>query len=239
MITQPRPKKPLAERCLNNTLKTNESPIEIEHLSPATTAVRRFGGLALVWRARRFFLSSLLALTSPSLDAQPVRLTSQAIAEAKKLEAEDARFTIHHAPFGCMDTVLKPKGVVVAGVFLDLGISSPQFDDASRGFRPEQDGPLDLRFDVTRGIPASDYLRRVERDDLARVIETYGETADATAARRVADAVCLARETGEGGAVHDQGVRVARREGERAGVPGDAPGEADVSSASDRAQSGV
>ena len=48
-----------------------------------------------------------------------------------------------------MDTVLKPLGVKCSGVFLDLGISSPQFDDGSRGFRPEQDGPLDLRFDIT------------------------------------------------------------------------------------------
>ena len=62
-----------------------------------------------------------------------------------------------------MDTVLKPLGVSPAGVFLDLGISSPQFDDQARGFRPEQDGPLDLRFDVTRGEPASAFLKRVVR----------------------------------------------------------------------------
>ena len=51
---------------------------------------------------------------------------TQAIAEGKRLESEDARFTIHHAPFGCMDRVLAPLGVRPAGVFLDLGISSPQ-----------------------------------------------------------------------------------------------------------------
>ena len=119
-----------------------------------------------------------------------------AIKEAKKLEAEDPRFKIHHAPFGCMDTVLRPLGVTPSGVFLDLGISSPQFDDQSRGFRPEQDGPLDLRFDVTRGEPASNFLRRVERDELIELLETYGETTDPTAARRVADAICLARSEG-------------------------------------------
>lgn len=95
-----------------------------------------------------------------------------------------------------MDTVLGPLGVRPSGVFLDLGISSPQFDDASRGFRPEQDGPLDLRFDVTRGEPASEFLRRVDRDELVRIIEEYGETTDPIAARRVADAVVLAREEG-------------------------------------------
>lgn len=138
---------------------------------------------------RDAFPVNLLSSTSP-------RAVSQAIAEARKLEGEDSRFTIHHSPFGCMDTVLGPLGVRPSGVFLDLGISSPQFDDASRGFRPEQDGPLDLRFDVTRGEPASAFLRRVDRDELVRIIEEYGETTDPIAARRVADAVVLAREEG-------------------------------------------
>ena len=69
-----------------------------------------------------------------------------------------------------MDTVLKPLGVKCSGVFLDLGISSPQFDDGSRGFRPEQDGPLDLRFDITQGVPASDFLKMVNRDELVRIL---------------------------------------------------------------------
>ena len=72
-----------------------------------------------------------------------------------------------------MDTVLKPLGVTCSGVFLDLGISSPQFDDESRGFRPEQDGPLDLRFDVTQGVPASEFLERVDRDELVRILHEY------------------------------------------------------------------
>ena len=87
--------------------------------------------------------------------------------------------------------MLKPLGVTCSGVFLDLGISSPQFDDESRGFRPEQDGPLDLRFDVTRAYP-----RRVSRAGgprrAVRILHEYGETADPVAARRIADAVCLA-----------------------------------------------
>ena len=95
-----------------------------------------------------------------------------------------------------MDRVLAPLGVRPAGVFLDLGISSPQFDDHGRGFRPEQDGPLDLRFDLTKGVPASEFLRTVDRDELARIVGEYGETADPSAARRVADAVAVARESG-------------------------------------------
>ena len=56
---------------------------------------------------------------------------------------------------------LRSNAAPPAAVFLDLGISSPQSDDQTRGFRPEQDGPLDLRFDVTRGEPASTFLQRV------------------------------------------------------------------------------
>jgi len=120
----------------------------------------------------------------------------EAIKAGRELEKEDARFTIHHAPFGQLAQVLKKAGVRPAGIFLDLGISSPQFDDATRGFRPEQDGPLDLRFDVERGIPASEYLRAVPRDELRRVIHEFGETTDAAAARRISDAIVLAREAG-------------------------------------------
>ena len=60
-------------------------------------------------------------------------------------------------------------------MLLDLGISSPQFDDAHRGFRPEQDGPLDLRFDQSKGVSAHEYLSTVERSELARVLKLYGD----------------------------------------------------------------
>ena len=95
-----------------------------------------------------------------------------------------------------MDVVLKKLGVTPCGVFLDLGISSPQFDDYTRGFRPEQDGPVDLRFDLSSGEPASTLLQKVERDDLIKIIHDFGETSDPIAARRVADAIVLAREHG-------------------------------------------
>lgn len=74
---------------------------------------------------------------------------------------------------------MKPLGVSPDGVFLDLGISSPQFDDQTRGFRPEQDGPLDLRFDVTRGEPASSFLQRVDRDELIAILVRAYESQNA------------------------------------------------------------
>ena len=86
-------------------------------------------------------------------------------------------------------------GSISAALF-DLGISSPQFDEAHRGFRPEADGPLDLRFDQSQGETAWEYLSHVSRDELIRVLCEYGETSDAAAARRIADGICIAREAG-------------------------------------------
>ena len=124
-------------------------------------------------------------------------LDPEAITVGRALEKEDSRFHMHHAPFGSMFKVMREKyaKVKVAGVFLDLGISSPQFDDKSRGFRPEQDGPLDLRFDVTSGASAYDFLLKVSRNDLRDIIFKYGETNDELSSQRIADAIVLARDT--------------------------------------------
>ena len=200
-------------RMVNTRVATNISPIEIERRAEdgETRGARgaffffpRDATTARLSSAKRFFFlatrsraDSLRAFCFPFRPTPPgrVRLPPQAIAEGKKLESQDARFTIHHAPFGCMDKVLAPLGVRPAGVFLDLGISSPQFDDQGRGFRPEQDGPLDLRFDLTKGVPAYEFLQTVDRDELMRIVFEYGETSDPSAARRVADAVVVARES--------------------------------------------
>jgi len=119
-------------------------------------------------------------------------LDPDAIQVGKELEREDPRFKIHHKPFGHMATVLEAEGLLgkVSGVFLDLGISSPQFDSTNRGFRPEMDGPLDLRFDLTRGSSAYELLKSVDRLELRKILIENGE-ADEVAARRIADAVAV------------------------------------------------
>ena len=119
-----------------------------------------------------------------------------AIKVAKELAASDSRFSIHHSPFGDMRKVLSPRGAEPSAVFFDLGISSPQFDEAHRGFRPEADGPLDLRFDQSKGVPAWRFLEEVDRDALVQILFEYGETTDPIAARRIADSICLARTAG-------------------------------------------
>lgn len=95
----------------------------------------------------------------------------QAIAEAKKIS--DTRFQIIHSSFASMSQHAEPASV--AGVLLDLGISSPQVDEAERGFSFRRDGPLDMRMNTTTGLTAAQWLNQAGVDDIAHVIKTYGE----------------------------------------------------------------
>ncbi len=112
-----------------------------------------------------------------------------AVAAAQDLH--DARFAIRHASFAAMRDELAALGIgKVNGVLLDLGVSSPQIDDPSRGFSFRFDAPLDMRMDTTRGETAADFLARADERTLAQVIRDYGEErfavpiAKAIAARR-------------------------------------------------------
>jgi 16S rRNA (cytosine1402-N4)-methyltransferase len=95
----------------------------------------------------------------------------QAIAEAKQIT--DSRFQIIHSSFAKMAQHAGPTSV--AGVLLDLGISSPQVDEAERGFSFRRDGPLDMRMNTTTGLTAAQWLNQAGVDDIAHVIKTYGE----------------------------------------------------------------
>ncbi len=100
----------------------------------------------------------------------------QAIKAADSL-VEDQRFSIVHEPFAQMATSLEALGLSgkVDGVLMDLGVSSPQLDDAERGFSFLRDGPLDMRMDTTRGQSAADWLASAEEQDIAQVIKEFGE----------------------------------------------------------------
>ena len=95
----------------------------------------------------------------------------QAIAEAKKIS--DSRFQIIHSSFASMAQYAESASI--AGVLLDLGISSPQVDEAERGFSFRRDGPLDMRMNTTTGLTAAQWLNQASVDDIAHVIKTYGE----------------------------------------------------------------
>lgn len=74
----------------------------------------------------------------------------------------------------------------IDGVLLDLGVSSPQLDDAERGFSFMRDGPLDMRMDPSTGLSAAEWLMKAEADDIAWVLKTFGEE---RFAKRIARAI--------------------------------------------------
>jgi len=117
----------------------------------------------------------------------------QAVAAGRRLEAEDARFTMVQGSFAQMPELLAECGVAtpLAGVLLDLGVSSPQLDQAERGFSFLKDGPLDMRMNPGAGESAAQWLARAEEQDIAWVLKTYGEE---RFARRIARALVAARE---------------------------------------------
>jgi len=126
----------------------------------------------------------------------------QAIAAARAIT--DARFEIVHGSFAALEEALAARGMArVDGVLLDLGISSPQVDDAARGFSFRFDGPLDMRMDTTRGISAAQWLATETEQTIAKVIRDYGEErfafqiAKAIAARRAIEPISSTRQLAE------------------------------------------
>jgi 16S rRNA (cytosine1402-N4)-methyltransferase len=103
----------------------------------------------------------------------------------------DERFQIVHRGFAQMAEVLRERGVErVDGILLDLGVSSPQLDEAARGFSFRFDAPLDMRMDVSSGMTAAQWLATVDENLLREVIRDYGEE---RFAKQIARAVVAAR----------------------------------------------
>lgn len=112
----------------------------------------------------------------------------EALAEAAHIR--DARFAIRHQGFAALGE-WPPHSV--AGVLMDLGISSPQIDNPARGFSFRADGPLDMRMDPTRGQSAADWLAHADERQIAQVIRDYGEERFAVA---IAKAIVARRQAG-------------------------------------------
>ena len=111
----------------------------------------------------------------------------QALAVAAELEQQDPRFKIIHASFADLKQELAARGIEqVDGVMADLGVSSPQLDQAERGFSFMQDGPLDMRMDNSQGETAAEWLLQIEEEALANIIFKYGEE---RYSRRIAKAI--------------------------------------------------
>jgi 16S rRNA (cytosine1402-N4)-methyltransferase len=121
------------------------------------------------------------------IDRDPMACTA-----AQALAAEDGRVTPVHGSFGDIEDIAATHGVMgaVDGVLVDLGVSSPQLDDASRGFSFLRDGPLDMRMNPTAGVAAADWLNTASENDVFRVIARYGEE---RSARRITRAIVARR----------------------------------------------
>lgn len=106
---------------------------------------------------------------------------------AKEL-LKDKRFSLHHGCFSELADVIGQAGLAgyIDGVLMDLGVSSPQLDDAERGFSFMREGPLDMRMNNTEGLTAAEWLAQVQEKDLARVLSEYGEE---RFAKRIAAAI--------------------------------------------------
>lgn len=116
----------------------------------------------------------------------------QAVAVGRELADSDPRFDIAHGSFAALDQEMADRGwAQVEGVLLDLGVSSPQLDDASRGFSFMKEGPLDMRMNPHQPPSAADWLNTADEKDIADVIWRYGEE---RFSRRIARAVVRQRQ---------------------------------------------
>ncbi|MCH8158841.1 MAG: 16S rRNA (cytosine(1402)-N(4))-methyltransferase RsmH [Proteobacteria bacterium] len=117
-----------------------------------------------------------------------------AIASAPKTLTDDSRFELIRGEIAQLQTIIGERTLIekVDGLLIDLGVSSPQLDEASRGFSFLRDGPLDMRMDPDSGTPASDWLASVGEKELRHVIAKYGEEPMAT---RIARAIVSIRDS--------------------------------------------
>ena len=133
----------------------------------------------------------LLAGLSPHARLLVLDRDAEAIASAASLAAEDSRVRVRRGRFGDFEEHLAESEIgAPVGVLFDVGVSSPQVDDAERGFSFSADGPLDMRMDQRDGLTAGKWLNQAAEGEIAAVIRRYGEDFHA---RRLARAIVRAR----------------------------------------------
>ncbi|MBT4964143.1 MAG: 16S rRNA (cytosine(1402)-N(4))-methyltransferase RsmH [Francisellaceae bacterium] len=131
---------------------------------------------------------AILSALGPNGSLYIIDKDPQAIASGEELQAADPRVKVFHGSYSqikelCVDADIVGK---VDGVLADLGVSSPQLDEASRGFSFSNDGPLDMRMDTTTGLTAEQWLNETEEEEIANTIYGYG---DERFSRRIARAI--------------------------------------------------
>lgn len=136
---------------------------------------------------------ALLNRLGPQAQLLVIDKDPQAIAVAQAKAMNDPRIVCIHGGFGDLRELLATHGVkAVDGVMMDLGVSSPQLDQADRGFSFMRDGPLDMRMDTSQGQTAAQWLASASLDEVREVIRDYGEERFAL---QIAKAI-VARRTG-------------------------------------------
>jgi 16S rRNA (cytosine1402-N4)-methyltransferase len=131
-------------------------------------------------------LSGKGRLVALDKDAQAIKVAN---------EITDLRFTSVRSSFGQIAKVLRGLGVAkVSGILLDIGVSSPQLNEAARGFSFRNDGPLDMRMDQSQGQTAAEFLATTSEQQLQEVIKNYGEE---RFAKQIARAIVAARTDGQ------------------------------------------
>lgn len=122
-----------------------------------------------------------------ALDRDP-----EAVAAAEREFSDESRFAIVQRPFSMLGKTIDERGWhrKVNGILFDLGVSSPQLDEAARGFSFLREGPLDMRMDPTRGESAADWLQRASEQEIADILHELGEE---RYARRIARAIVRER----------------------------------------------
>jgi 16S rRNA (cytosine1402-N4)-methyltransferase len=134
--------------------------------------------------------AALLARLGPEAQLHVFDQDPEAVAAARQRHAGDARVSVHHCNFDRMREVLGDQQGRIHGLLLDLGVSSPQLDQAARGFSFSQDGPLDMRMNPGEGLSAAEWLASSAAEDIADVLWRYGEERNS---RRIARRIVEAR----------------------------------------------
>lgn len=157
---------------------------------------------ALVWDDAGFYVDgtfgrgghsqAILAKLGPKGVLLAIDKDPEAVALAQSQFEKEPRFSIVQASFASLTELIKTrqKAGEVAGVLLDLGVSSPQLDDADRGFSFIQDGPLDMRMNPGEGQSAAQWLAHADEREIADIIYRYGEERHS---RRMARAIVAER----------------------------------------------
>jgi 16S rRNA (cytosine1402-N4)-methyltransferase len=135
---------------------------------------------------------AILAVLGPEGRLLAMDRDPEAIRSAEQQFGDDPRFEIVQGAFTMLSNMIAQRQLQgrVNGLLLDLGVSSPQLDDASRGFSFSEDGPLDMRMDPASGISAAKWLETASESEISRVLKTYGEE---RFARRIARSIVETR----------------------------------------------